>query len=342
MIFTFLGLLFTAQIAVAEIVPFSFMNHVFKFYQGGVSGNYETVNIFISDGLEQNKYADILSLTYNQTGINLSTTYDANKRQYEATGNSGTSKKSKYKIAFSSLEKQDNNYIYALIKIEDNDIAGSDIISLKLYIPDKKADIKKLDEKYFNAFYKTKFPRVQDENGEMLPHLYPLNFNGDKFVLKYSLCDKDDATNYYLTRKQNFYNYKSIVRINTRSDINSPEKLANIIIDNQKAVKGFKLISNETYGKDKIISYINNEINIKRKKTFVVYSIFKIVPAKKGVISIEYSIRIPDDEKASLTVSSTEQKYRAFLKTYEIPELIKVPMGMLPALQDNDYMEQTK
>ena len=342
-LFVLFGLLFVViQPVLAEIVPAAFLNHNLKFYQVTTSKGNDLTNVYLTEGFEQNKTPDMVSLIYSKTGINLNSTFAASKQYYGAAGTIGSAKKTKYKMAISFLEKSEGGCFYKIIKIEDNKIAGSNVALLKINVPADKANIKTLDQKYFQTFYKTIFPNVLNQNGETVPHIYPLNLGEQKFVLKYSAYDENDISNYYLPRKQNFYNYKSIVRVNTRSDINSPEKLADMIVQSQNTVKGFKLIANETCKKDSLISYTTNEINLKQNKKYISYSIFKITPVKKGVVSIQYSIRIPDDEKAAKTISNTEQTYRELLKTYEVPELIREQMGMLPDPLENDYMEQTK
>lgn len=338
MIFTFLGVLLGSQVAYAEVPPITFLNYTFKFEKTVILPPDKITNAYTTD----NNLKNILALSYTPTGIHLRSAFDYHKKLCEKRGILGSAKKSKNKIALSILKPKNGVYNYEILRVENNDIAGSNISFLKLDIAPDKADIKALDQKYFQSFYKAKFPRVFDENGEILPPIYPLSIGEDKFVLKYSATDNQDVSNYYLPRRQNFYNYKSIVRINTRSDINSPDKIAKMIIENKKPVKGFKLIADESSGKDRILSYSNNEIQIKKNKTYISYSIFKITPAKKGVISFEYSIRIPEDEKSSQIIADTEKKYRELLKTYEMPELIKENMGMLPAPLENDYMEQTK
>ena len=283
MIFTFLGVLLGSQVAYAEVPPITFLNYTFKFEKTVILPPDKITNAYTTD----NNLKNILALSYTPTGIHLRSAFDYHKKLCEKRGILGSTKKSKNKIALSILKPKNGVYNYEILRVENNDIAGSNISFLKLDIAPDKADIKALDQKYFQSFYKAKFPSVFDENGEILPPIYPLSIGEDKFVLKYSATDNQDVSNYYLPRRQNFYNYKSIVRINTRSDINSPDKIAKMIIENKKPVKGFKLIADESSGKDRILSYSNNEIQIKDMITTIIRVRKDFIKSSKIILSAD-------------------------------------------------------
>lgn len=327
-----------------DFATFNFMGKDFCLYELGPNAQYDMTNRFFSDGFEKKDCVDGITLFYSKTGYPLKPIFYSLKKEYDTSAGYrlGTSKITKNKFAISFIGEEYGKIAYSIIKMENNNIAGLNSYQIYINIPDAKTDIKKLDDKYFQNFYKAKFPPVVDETGKVLPHKYTMKFNDTTFTLKYAITEKGEGANYYLAGKENFTNYKKIIRINYRTDRINPNKMVDEIKDSVKQCEGFRIIRDEKFENGRILSYTQNLYDLKNKKVYTALLMYKILPYKSGIKSMEYSVNLLGENISEQIVKETEIPSVQALQAFEIPELIPENFGRLPDFSENSYQHLIK
>ena len=200
-------------------------------------------------------------------------------------------------------------------------------------------DIKTLDDKYFDAFFAAEFPTVFDNNGNPAPKLHGMNFDNTDFVLKYSKNKRGHFVNYYLPEKETFTDYTKTVRVNYRPTGIKSEKLVKQIIQSKQGADGFKILTDKYENETYIFSYIIDTADLNKKQMFTSYHIFKIMPYKRGVKTIEFITLIPKNKTTEKKITNLETQYNEILMTCEIPLPVKDIFGSMPNDFEDPYYE---
>ena len=317
--------------------PFTFMGRDFYLENTKFDKNYGMLNTYYSPfGYEQSEYSDGLIFKYATPNYSIPYLHKNIMQNYSDV--ISTIKVSENRIAFSFLQDDGDTLLYRINLVEPNSIAGVNNAQIIINVP-LGTDIKTLDDKYFDAFFDAKFPPVFDEAGHSMPKLYSVKFDNTNFILKYSMTERGDFSNYYLPKKETFTDYKKMLRVNYRTDRIKPKKLVKQIINSKQGGEGFKVLTNKNENGVYIFSYVMDVAALSKEQMFTSYSIFKFEPYKRGLKSLEFKTYIPKNEKTEKKIELLEAKYNEILTTYEIPLPVGDIFGSLPYWTEEPYYE---
>lgn len=321
----------------ADMPPVNFKGKNFYYHFVKDFPMPDNTNYYLSEGFEQKKVKDKLILNLDQMGYPILQAFEKAKEEYSSQPQYvlGTTKKDDDKFAVSFLEKTyEGKVTYNLLKSETNSLAGLNNTQIVIHLPGNSPDLAYLDLKYFPAFYKTKFPQVVDENGNILPRKYTLRFDNSPFILKYSVGMDDVGINVYLVENEKYEDYTKLLRVkySPRSKM-TPAREAETIKTIEKGYSGFWFIAQEKIPNGVILSLVTNLTDLRGGGKKVYYKelrIFKILPYKKGFKSLEYYTLFPDNQQSEQKIRTAEKRLREYIKKCKMPDLIPVNYGFMP------------
>lgn len=341
-----LGFLFVTIVSSKDISKINFKGNEFFLYKvDSDDNNYDMVNRFFAEGLEQNERRDELVLFYSKRKLPEKSEQEDLKKEYSKIYMVGKTFSADDKYVISFAGNAGGKKLYSILKFQKNtDIEGYNVAQLYMNMPNinNQSTVKDMDAKYFDYFAKYDFPLLVDEYGKTFPQKRKISVLNEVYTMKFCryYAKSKTGNNTFVDGENNLSTYKSTVRINYIPNFHSPTKLINEIIDELGKNEGFRVITNEKISKNEyIFSYVENIVNLKKGEEFKEHSIIKIESHGNKLHTIEISTRIPfkNNIETNNAISAMNTKYTKYFKENKVPELIQDNFGEQPTFEDQNY-----